>query len=194
MSDSHPQKNSPARGPVHGGHRRKAGKAMFKARQAWETKAAKHHTVPPIGNRRYRRLATGRAAFGLNRWMVSGLPIRDTADCQSALRPGRTARVSSRISLLRGSMLLTLAPASPFMHHASRIFWIYRGFFLSRIFRGFFLDKPQPLWPNWKNQMSSTFTEFLVLGFSQALPKVRGLGRRDSRQFSGQAAPSTMIQ
>jgi hypothetical protein len=73
--------------------------------------------VAPIVNRLYRRLATGRADqspgaskslkdlrfhyFKLNRAgthfafrMVSGLTIRDTADCQSALRPSGTTENS----------------------------------------------------------------------------------------------------
>lgn len=42
--------------------------------------------VAPVDNRLYRRLAIGGAAMVLRRNAVRGLPIRDTADCQSAVR------------------------------------------------------------------------------------------------------------
>jgi len=44
--------------------------------------------VAQIVNLLYRRLPTGGATIVLWRNTVSGLPIRDTADCQSALRNG----------------------------------------------------------------------------------------------------------
>ena len=42
--------------------------------------------VAPVGNRPYRRLVIGRAAARWARWTAGRLPIRDTADCQSALQ------------------------------------------------------------------------------------------------------------
>jgi hypothetical protein len=45
--------------------------------------------VAPVDNRLYRRLVIGRSAKEQARWAsrtAGGLPIRDTADCQSALR------------------------------------------------------------------------------------------------------------
>jgi hypothetical protein len=47
-----------------------------------------HEGVAQIVNLPCRRLAIGGATVGLNCWTVGGLPIRDTADCQSALRAG----------------------------------------------------------------------------------------------------------
>ena len=44
--------------------------------------------VAPVGNRPYRRLVIGRAAARWAGWTAGRLPIRDTADCQSALRFG----------------------------------------------------------------------------------------------------------
>ena len=50
--------------------------------QVW----ASASVVAQIVNLPYRRLAIGGACAGLKMRTVSGLPIRDTADCQSALQ------------------------------------------------------------------------------------------------------------
>ena len=47
--------------------------------------AGRRNDVAPVVNRLYRRLVIGRSAIVLWREAVCGLPIRDTADCQSAL-------------------------------------------------------------------------------------------------------------
>jgi hypothetical protein len=48
-------------------------------------KPMNRNNVAQIVNLLYRRLATGRARTILEQTKFSGLPIRDTADCQSAL-------------------------------------------------------------------------------------------------------------
>jgi len=47
--------------------------------------------VAQVGNLLYRRLVIGAPATVLRHHTVSGLPIRDTADCQSALRGAAVA-------------------------------------------------------------------------------------------------------
>lgn len=48
--------------------------------------AGSRNAVAPVVNRLYRRLVIGRSATRWPSRTAGGLPIRDTADCQSALR------------------------------------------------------------------------------------------------------------